>query len=228
FDVYQNGNQSEKYPQIWVEGSSLTIKNSRVHDSVNGNGITSKGSEIKGESCEVFKNYYYGLRFIKNSTVVLSNFDVYQNGNQSGNYPQIWVEGSSLTIKNSKVHDSVNAGGIYSKGSKIEGEGCEVFKNYYHGLFLGNSTVVLSNFDVYQNGNQSEDYSQIWLEDSFVYISDSQIYNARKGSGIYCKGSLTELVIKRVRTYGNSVGLRCMGYKKLEIDNSSYFYDGIK
>ena len=184
FDVYQNGNEKKEYPQIWVGYSSLTIKNSKVHDSVLGDGIYSNGSKIEGEGCEVFKNYFLGL-YLVNSTVVLNNFDVYRNGNQSRNYPQIWLGDSSLTIRNSKVHDSVNATGIYSIGSKIEGEGCEVFKNYYHGLDLVNSTVVLSNFDVYQNGNQNRDYPQIWLGDSSLTIRNSKVHDSVNATGIY-------------------------------------------
>ena len=115
------------------------------------------------------------------------------------------------------------------KLSEIKFERCDIFHNSRSAMYFERSSrVEIRGSNVYKNGNGVANYPQINIENSFVYVSDSQIYDARKGSGIYCKGSRTELFIEKVRTYGNSVGLRCMGYKKLEIDNSSYFYDGIK
>ncbi|CUS96506.1 right-handed parallel beta-helix repeat-containing protein, partial [Candidatus Kryptobacter tengchongensis] len=96
---------------IYAESSDLEVKDLEMCCSRADGILLSSGSSLRGYGCKIWGNRLSGLRLINRSTAVIDYFDVYQNGNEKKDYPQILVEDSSLTIKNSKVHDSVNAGG---------------------------------------------------------------------------------------------------------------------
>ncbi|WP_459895093.1 right-handed parallel beta-helix repeat-containing protein, partial [Hydrogenobaculum acidophilum] len=86
------------------------VINSKVHDGVNNNGVHVFSSETSIKSCEIFKNYYQGIYVTEKSKFSIEGCDIYGNGNEKGNYPQVHINKSNGSIIDSKIHDGVDYG----------------------------------------------------------------------------------------------------------------------
>jgi hypothetical protein len=225
-DIFKNGNNEDKYPQLLLENSQVKIQNTQVHDEVNNIGIyIFDNSKCDMDSVKVFGNYYVGI-LCKSSTLSITNSDIFKNGNSKDNYTQLRLEKSQVNIQNTQVHDGVNNTGIsIYDNSKCEMDSVKVFGNYYHGIFCKSSTLSITNSDIFKNGNNKGGYPQLWLEKSQVKIQNTQVHDGVNNTGISINNN-SKCKMEHVKTYGNEeIGLYVASTSLVEYNNCS-FEDG--
>ena len=132
-DVYANGTEGKTHPQIFIESSKADITNTKIHDSLGGDGINGRDkSDISLKAAAVFKNKYNGID-LKSSNLSIEGSSITENGTNGKYYQQIYLGFSTANIKNSKVGNgfsSSNSIGVEEHSNLIL-EGSKVDILYY-------------------------------------------------------------------------------------------------
>lgn len=114
-EICENGNSGNSISQIFITNSSGKIHNSQVYKGVNATGILSENSNIEIAYCKIFENYYNGINFKKSKNFTILKTEIYENGNQNDNYPQLYIDDSSSgNINKVTVYNGGNSTGIYN------------------------------------------------------------------------------------------------------------------
>jgi hypothetical protein len=226
--VYENGTESQSYPQIYVENSKAEISNSLVYDSKGRTGIYGKASQITINGSEIHGNKGNGIKVKENSTLKIKDSRIYENGTEGQSYAQIWVGNSEVKISTSLVYDSKGGTGIYGTASQIAKNDYEFrglwtrFKWHLH--FYADSTLIMEGSQVYKNG---ADEAQIDIYGLCqVTIRDTHVYNSKGDYGIWIEKSGSKVELINVKTWGNKYGLKCKEYGTSVLIKNCEFKDG--
>ncbi|MGC8685908.1 MAG: hypothetical protein ACP5T7_09540, partial [bacterium] len=177
------------------------------------------------DSVKVFGNYHIGIVCFS-STLSITNSDIFKNGNNKDDYPQLRLEKSQVNIQNTQVHDGVNNTGIVIyDNSKCEMDSVKVFGNYYIGINCFSSTLSITNSDIFKNGNSKDNYTQLQLRNSQVNIQNTQVHDGVNNWGISIFDN-SKCEMDSVKVFGNYyIGINCHS-STLSITNSDIFKNG--
>ncbi len=196
------------------------IYNTRL-DAEKSGAIRLINSTVSIDKVKVYNNYYDGITIENNSKVEIKDADVFHNGNENENYPQIWVESSKANIDNNKIHDGINNTGILVKQGTCKLNKLQIYGNYCNGISIkNNSEVEINGAVVFGNGNKEGDYPQIKAS-----IDDSRIHDGTNNTGILVKQGTCKL--NKVQIYGNyRNGIVITNNSAVDINESDVFKNG--
>jgi hypothetical protein len=150
----------------------------------------------------------------------------------------------SINIEDSKVtFENIQFENVSAKGSEVVFNNCkgkeiqgiasqitinssEIHGNKGNGIIVTeNSTLEIKGSKVYENGTESQSYSQIYVENSKAEIVNSLVYDSKGGSGIY--GTASQITINSSEIHGNEGnGIEVKENSTLKIKDSRVYENG--
>ncbi|MEO0236040.1 MAG: right-handed parallel beta-helix repeat-containing protein [candidate division WOR-3 bacterium] len=205
-EIRENGSENKEYPQVKVENSKFILKSSQVIGGINNTGISvieSSFSEI--EKSIVSGHLRHGIEVYYNSELVFSDGDIFENGSEEENCPQVWIGSSYAKFRNSKIRDGRNNMGIGVLKSYVEIDACEIYGHKDAGVNISwYSGVKMKDSRIYKNASNS-DSAQINILSSRAMLRNCEIYGSLNGQGIKVDdASIVE--IDNSRIYENKNG----------------------
>ncbi|MEO0230771.1 MAG: right-handed parallel beta-helix repeat-containing protein, partial [candidate division WOR-3 bacterium] len=184
-EIKENGSDHKEYPQVKVENSKFILKSSQVASGINNTGISiveSSFSEI--EKSVVSGHARHGIEVYYNSELVFSDGDIFENGSDDENCPQVWIGSSYAKIRNSKIRDGKNNMGIGILKSYVEIDSCEIYGHRDAGINVAwYSGVKMKDSRVFKNASTPES-TQINIISSRAMFRSCEVFGSLYGHGI--------------------------------------------
>lgn len=183
------------------------------------------GSKFDLRGVKIFNNHYYGVYSSENSYIKLTDCEIYENGKEKDNYPQLLITSSGAEIIDSRIHSGNNSAGVVIKGSKVDISGSIIYGNHLGGLLCGDGSYIkLYNCKIYENGNIEKISNQIVIDKSTADILNTFIFNGLNSTGIVI--SKSKVRMSEIKVFGNTGGIGIMNGSDAKIESSDIYENG--
>jgi hypothetical protein len=194
------------------DGSTIELRDC-VITSASGRGITIAHSAIHATRARIMQCKGEGL-VLQNSTAVLKECAITENGSSDKTYAQILLAKSTAMIEKCIINDSKGGPGIAArKESKIGIAASTIQGNAGNGLSVKHaSTLELKDCAITENGTTGRLHTQIYIAKSFATIEKCRIHDSKGGGITIARKSTSEITASTIR--GNA-------YNGLSVNHAS-------
>ncbi len=208
-ELARNGNEDEDKAQVLFESSKGYIKNAKIHGGVNNSGIVlSENSSLEMVNSHVYRHFFNAILVHDNSELLLSDCEIYENGNDQLHAPQIWISSGAVKIENSNIFSGFHNDGIYVRNSSVSIANSSIFDHWRRGIFAeGNAFISVNGSKFYSNNRGQDGEAQIECRSCTLKIADSDVDGSVNGTGIYATDiSNVDLSnVKIINNYGQGL-----------------------